>query len=173
MPEYDRVYGAKVIQSGIFEYKELYRYTYNWLVDNNYDVTEKKYSEKINPNGKEVEIEWDSSRKISDYFKFQIKVAWKIMGMTTVEVEKNGAKLKMQKANVEIRTSSVLIKDYEHRWEDNPFYKWLRTLYDRYLIRTRITDYEMKLIGETDEFLAQIKSFLALEGQRATMEASH
>ncbi len=173
MSEKDKVYGSKVKQTGIFDYKELYRFNWNWLVDNQYDITEKVYGEKIGPAGKEVDIEWDATRKISDYFKFQIKATWKILGMTNVEVEKNGAKIKMQKAQVEIKVDGILVKDYESKWEDNPLYKWLRTAYDKYLVRGRIESYEAKLIGEVDEFIAQIKSFLALEGLRDTMEGSH
>jgi hypothetical protein len=41
----------------------------------------------------------------------------------------------------------------------------LRGVYDKYIVRARVEDYERKLFGEADEFLAQMKAFLALEGK--------
>ena len=164
MSEKDTIFAGKVRQAAIFDFKELYRFLYMWLIDENYFVVEKTYSEKITPAGKEVEIEWDAKKKISDYFRFNLRIKWRILGMTDVEVEDNGKKLKLNKGNVEIRTEGVLEKDYENRWEKNPFLKFLRSIYDRYVIRTRIDEYESKIHRESDEFLAQAKAFLALVG---------
>lgn len=164
MVEKDSVFKGKVKQTGIFDFKELYRFTYTWLVDEGYLLTEKTYSEKITPGGKEIEIVWEATRKISDYFRFALKVSWRILGMTSVEVEENGKKLKMDKGQVEIAVAATLEKDYEHRWENNAFTKFLRGVYDRYIIRGRIDQYEGKIFMEADEFLTQVKSFLAISG---------
>lgn len=164
MVERDEVFTGKVKQKGIFDFPELYRFCYTWLVDKGYLVTEKTYSEKVSPDGKEVEIEWVAGKKISDYFKFELKANWRIIGMKDVEVEKDGVKVNMNKGNPEIKVTATLLKDYEHRWENSAAMKFLRTAYDRYLIRGRIDKYEEKIYLEADEFLAQIKAFLSLEG---------
>jgi len=164
MAERDTIFSGKIKHTGIFDYKEFYRFCYIWLVDQGYLLTEKTYSEKIQPNGKEVEIDWEARRKISDYFRFVIKAKWRILGMTTVEVEENGKKLKMNKGQTEIKVDAILEKDYEHRWENNAFTKFLRGLYDRYIIRGRIDYYEGRIFTEADEFIAQAKAFLAIEG---------
>ena len=44
------------------------------------------------------------------------------------------------------------------------FLKFLRGVYDRYLIRGRIENYEKKLYGEIEEFRKEVKSFLVLSG---------
>lgn len=164
MVEKDPVFKGKVRQKGIFDFKELYRFCYTWLVDQGYDVTEKKYAEKVTATGKEIEIEWVGERKISDYFRFSLKIHWRILGMTTVEVDREGKKVSMDKGDIEISVAGVLEKDYEHRWEKNAFTKFLRGLYDHYVIKSRIEAYEGKLFSEADEFIAQVKSFLAIEG---------
>lgn len=168
MSEKDTIYSTKVKQSGVFNFKDLYEFGYEWLVDEGYDVTEDKYTEGTSPGGKgkELDIEWSAYRKISDYFRFILKIKWRIMRMTDVEVEKEGTKIKMNKGIAEIKAKAILEKDYEHRWENRPAIKFLRTLYDRYLIRGRIDDYEEKLIIEIDELMAQLKAFLQLEGKR-------
>ncbi len=163
MAEKDVVVKRKLRHKGIFDFKETYNFGYSWLTDNDYDLTEKNYTEKVTDRGKEVVIEWEALRKISDYFRFQIKANWRVLGMNDIEVEEEGKKVGMQKGDVTIRFSGILIKDYENRWEGNPFFKFLRGLYERYIIRSRIEKYEDKLFGEVDELIAEMRAFLALK----------
>jgi len=166
MTELDTVSSGKVKFKGIFDFKELYRFLYTYLVDNGYFVVEKEYTEKNNQNGKEVVVKWDARRKISDYFRFYIKVNWRIIGMKDADVEKNGEKLTLNKGDNEVEIVSIIEKDYENKWDKNEFAKFLRGVYDRYIIRGRIDDYEGKIFTEANEFAAQVKAFVALEGRR-------
>jgi len=164
--EKDFVFTGKIKHKGVFDFSELYRFAYQWLIDKDYWVVEKVYSEKVTPGGKGIEIGWEAKRKISDYFAFTLKINWRVLGMKDVEVTKDGDKIKMNSGIPEIKVAAVLVKDYENNWAKSPFLNFLRTVYDRYLIRGRIDAYETKLHGEADEFLAQAKAFLALEGKR-------
>lgn len=165
MAEKDTIYKGKVKQTGVFNFKELYSFVYDYLIEDGYDLTEKTYSEKVTGDSKMIEIKWEANKKVSDYFKFQIKLDWQIIGMKEVDVDREGKKVKTNSGSIEIKFSGVLIKDYENRWEDNPVYKFLRGVYDRYIIRNRIEQFEQKLIGEIIDTLNQCKSFLVVEGR--------
>ena len=165
MPEKDTIYKGKVRQVGVFDFKDFYGFTYDWLGTEDYDITEKSYKEKISGESKDVEIEWEAFRKVSDYFKFVIKVNWKILGMKKTKVKKGDREVTMDNGDCEIKFSAVLVKDYEGRWETNAFSKFLRGVYDRYIVRQRINEYEGKLIGELTELVEQCKAYLALEGK--------
>ena len=170
MVEVDRIYESKVKFAGLFDFKSTYEFMYNWLTDYGFGVIEEKtYNEKIKPEGKEVEIIWNARKKVSDYFRFYLNIRWFIVGMTSVEVEKGGQKFKMNKGISEIKIIGFLEKDYEHRWETSAFSKFLRGVYDRYVIRSRIDEYSKKIMEEVDEFVASIKSFFELEGIRPRM----
>jgi len=166
MAEKDKVFSGKFKQKAIFNFKDFYSFTYDWLVGEGYKVTEKVYSEEIAGDSKKVEIEWEAKKKISDYFRFVIKARWMVLGLKNIEVQREGKKLKMNSGQVEIKLSAILEKDYENRWEDHPFWKFLRGIYDRYIIRSRIDQYEDKLKEEVEEFIAQSKAFLVIEGKR-------
>lgn len=167
MPELDPLIKTKIKHNGIFDFRETYKILWDWLMDQNYDVNEKSYKENIGAgNARELEIEWQAIRKVSDYFRFQIIAKWHIIGMTMVDVEIDGVKQKMNKGQFELEVKCILIKDYEDRWASKPFFKFLRTFYDKYLIKERVEQYEGKLIMEMEEFVAQAKSFLALTGKR-------
>jgi hypothetical protein len=166
MVEEDKLFETKLKDKGIFDFKETYRITYEWLINEGYLVNEKTYKETAKGPTKDVEIEWVAYKAISDYFRLVIKIRWLILGMSDVEVEIDGQKQKMNKGQMEIKFSSILQKDYESRWEHNAFMKFMRTMYDRYLIPSRIEQYEGKLLGEMDELIAELKAFLALTGKR-------
>ncbi len=166
MAEKDQVFSGKTKYTGIWDFEGVYRFVYDWFIDKGYKIIEKGYTEKIKPGGKEIEIHWDAKRKISDYFRFVIKSDWLILGMSEVEVQKENAKVKMNKGYIEIKFTAVLEKDYEHRWENSSFLKFLRGVYDRYIIKSRIEAYENKLLDETDEVIAQFKSYLAIEAKQ-------
>jgi len=166
MVELDEVFSEKIKHGGIFDFKEWYTFSYTWLNDKDYFVKEREYSEKINPDGKEIKIRWEATKKISDYFRFKLKIEWYIRGLKDVEVVKNGAKVKMNTGSPEIKVTAILEKDYENRWENSGFLKFLRGLYDMYIIRGRIDQYEENLKEEADEFIAWTKSYLALTGKQ-------
>ena len=88
--------------------------------------------------------------------------------MKKIKVKKEDREVTMDSGTIEIKFEAVLVKDYENRWENNAFLKFSRGIYDRYIIRTRIDDSELKLFQEVSEIVAQTKSFLALEGQHTT-----
>ena len=166
MAEKDKVLAEKVKHTGIFSFSELYEYLYDWFSDESYKIREKKYTEKILGDSKTIEIEWENEKKISDYFKFQIKLTWLITGLKKVEVKKEDQKVTMNSGTVEIKFSAMIIKDYENRWENQPFWKFLRGVYDRYIIRSRIDYYEDRVEDDLREIVAQTKAFLALESRK-------
>ena len=167
MAEKDKLIVTKVKHKGIFDFKEVYTFLHDWFTDESYILVEKNYKETVAANGeKELEIEWESWKKVSDYFKHTIKLQMRVLKMKDVEVEVDGEKKGMNSGQFEGKFTAILEKDYENRWENNAFLKFMRGLYDRYIIRSRIDIYAVKVWEEVHEIIAQAKSFLAIEGQR-------
>jgi hypothetical protein len=166
MSEKDKITEEKIKHAGIFDFKETYNFVYNWLIHNEYFVEEKAYVEKIKPDGKEIEIEWQAFRKISDYFRFILKFRWFIVGLNDAEIVRDGVKIKSNKGVFEVKIDAILEKDYESNWDATAFSKFMRGLYDKYIIRSRTEQYEDKIAGEMAELVAQIKAFLALESRK-------
>jgi len=168
MVEKEVIFGSKIKNTGPVNFKEFYRFCYDWLTDeSNLIVIEEKYVEKISGDIKAMDIVWTGFRKITDYFKFEIKVTWRITNMREIEIVKDGKKVKMNDGAVEIKVKGTLIRDYESKFEQSAFKKFLRGVYEKWVIPSRIEQYEDKLIEDADEFLDQAKAYLDLEGQKA------
>ncbi len=167
MPEKDTIFSSKVKYGGIFLFKDFYRFCYDWLTDETgLYISEDGYTEKLSGDSKNLDIKWTGTRKVTDYFKFEIKIAFRILELTNVEINQNNTKIKTNKGGVEIRIKGTLVKDYQGKFEINAFQKFLRAIYEKWVIPSRIEEFEEKLIGDCDEFLSQAKAYLDLEGKQ-------
>ena len=172
MAEKDKIFKGKVKMKGLFDYKNFYEFLYDYLMDENYDVFERKYQEKVSGDSKDVEIKWECMKEISDYFRFVITLDWLILGMKKVKIKKDDQEISMDTGLLEIKFSALIVKDYENRWENHPFWKFLRGIYDRYIIRTRVEQYQEKLMEEITEYISQIKGLLAIETKHETTKVT-
>ena len=167
MAEKDDIYSSKVKYEGIFSFRDFYKFCYEWLIDETkVDLAEKKYVEKIKGSSKDIDVEWEGSKKMTEYFKFDIKIKFRILGLSEVEINDGGRKIKTNKGSVEISTKGTLVRDYDGKFETTAFRKFLRAIYEKWVIASRITEYEDKIAGACDEFLEQAKAYLDLEGKK-------
>lgn len=167
MAEKEQIFSSKIKYEGIFSFKEFYKFCYSWLTDETeLLVFEDKYTEKLKGNAKDIDISWVGERKVTDYFKFQIKATFQILKMTEVQVNKGNAKVTMNEGSVEVKIKGNLIRDYEGKFETSAFKKFLRSVYEKWVIKARVEQFEGKLISDCDEFLSQAKAYLDLEGKR-------
>ncbi len=167
MAEKDKIFSSKVKHDGIFSFKNTYKFCYEWLTEETeLDIMEEKYTEKLKGAAKDIEITWVGTRKVTDYFKFQVKIEFRILGLTQVETTSQGVKLKADQGSIEIKVTGTLIRDYEGKFETTAHKKFLRSIYEKWVIPSRIEQFEEKLISDCDEFLSQVKAYLDLEGKK-------
>jgi len=165
--EKEKIFSSNISSKGIFSFQDSYKFCYDWLTEETgVDILESKYSETLKGNLKDIDIEWVGTRKVTDYFKFEIKVVFKITDLTEVEVEQGGAKIKTNKGKIKITVTGTLVRDYDGKFEKDAFRKFLRSIYEKWVIQSRIDQFEDKLFEDCDEFLSQTKAYLALEGKR-------
>ncbi|MBI4448142.1 hypothetical protein HY643_04120 [Candidatus Woesearchaeota archaeon] len=152
----------KIKKDGLFDYQELKNILRNWLLKFNYDFLEKKHDEKIMPTGKELVSEWGIMRKVSDYVKFNIEIEIRIRGMTTVMVEGKG---KMNKGWLEILFNANIEKNYMKKFseEKGTFSHFTKEIYEKYIIKAQLKNYEDKLLYEVTELHNEMKESLNAE----------
>ena len=62
-----------------------------------------------------------------------------------------------------MKFKGVFERDYEDKWEKKPLWKFLRGIYDKYIVRTTLDEYQGKLSSQAVDFVKEVKSFLQLE----------
>ncbi len=167
MAEKEEIFSSKVGYNGIFSFSEFYNFCYDWLTEEvGLGISEDKYAEKLQGDSKNIDVEWTGEKKITDYFKFQVKVQFKITGLAKVEVLRGKTKVRTNQGGVKVATKGILIRDYKGKFEKSGFQKFLRAIYEKWVIHARIEQMEDKLVGACDGFLSQAKAYLDLEGKR-------
>jgi hypothetical protein len=166
MAEKEIIIAEKLDYSGLLKFSDFYQYAHTWFSEESYGVTEEKYSEKITGNSKEIDIEWKASKQISDYFKLEQKIKFEIKSLVEVEVEIDGKKAKMQQGKVRVDIKGALVKDVKSAWDPKPMLRFLRDVYDKYIIPQKVDAMEDKIKADVKDFKEEMKSFLDLSGKR-------
>ncbi len=166
MPEKDKITEQKVKYSGIFDFRETYQFIHRWLIEEGYKVEEQKYQEQIQGEEKNIEIKWVAEKNISDYFRNEIKITFRMYSLKKIEVEKNGKRVKTNEGGFEAGITGNLVKDYENTWEKRPSMKFLRGVYDKYIIEGTIKKYSKALFDDVQNLSEQIKEFLSIEAKK-------
>jgi hypothetical protein len=168
MPGKDTVFDSKVKYKGIFNFPEFYKFCYQYIIEElQMDfLAEKEYQEKISGMAKEVKIKWEGERKLTDYFQFDLKIEFHIIAMTEVELNQGGTKIKTNKGDMKITIKGIFVKDYEGKYDVTAFKQFLRGVYEKFIIPSRIKEFEDKISGYCDDFASQAKAWLDLEGKK-------
>ena len=167
MGEKDKLSSTKIKYGGIFDFAAFYKFCWDWLRDEvGLNMSEEKYKEKLSGDSKKLEIKWVGFRDMTDYFRFEMEITFNIVGLTNVEIMHEGKKIKTNKGEIEVGVKGTLVRDYKSKFEKTAFQKFLRAIYEKTVIHARIEQFEEKIIKDCDEFLAQGKAYLDLEGKR-------
>ncbi|MEK6847833.1 MAG: hypothetical protein AABX50_01770, partial [Nanoarchaeota archaeon] len=60
----------------------------------------------------------------------------------------------------------ILVRDYNGKFETTAFKKFLRSIYEKWVIPSSIDEYQAKIASDSDGFLNQAKAYLDLEGKK-------
>ncbi len=149
------ILGIKVEKKAIFNMADLYKVMKKWFLDNNYEFIEKEYIDIAKTN---LSIKWVAEKKIDDYTKFVIEVRIKTQGLKIVTVKHK----KSNKGKISAKFESYLEKDYEDSWETNPISKFLRSIYDKFALKSKFDQYSGQLKEETYAVFNETKAYLNL-----------
>lgn len=167
MAEKDKIFANKIKYKGFFPFQDFYQFAYDWLRDETgLLLSEDKYKEKLSGDAKNIEIEWTGKRDMTDYFRFEAKVFFRIIGLANVETTRDGKKIKINTGEIEMKVEGTLVRDYKSKFEKSAIHKFLRAIYEKTVIPARVEQFEMKIIEDCTEFLAQVKAYLDMEGKR-------
>jgi hypothetical protein len=153
----------QVVYEGIFSFKEVYKTIGGWFGDKGYIPVEKRVHESVSKNARHVELDLEPYKKFSDYAKSVIRVHVTGQNITDVEITKDGHKKKMQKGKLVITFDSWLETDYEHRWETQPVFYVIRSLFEKYIYTPFLSGFIKGVRDDTLELKEQLKAYLNLE----------
>src|SRR3989338_6688722 len=166
MVEKDTIIKEKIKYTGLGEFKPIYKFARDWFWKEDFAVVEDSYTEKVMGSAKEIEMEWTANKKITDYFRITIKLKWRILNMTDVEVEVEGKRKKMHNfGELGIERKGILEKDYSSKWGASAYERFFKEVYQKYVVPQRTERKEDQTRDFVQDFKEEIKAFLELSGR--------
>jgi hypothetical protein len=159
-----RVYlfeALKIKQDSIFDFDELYKRLFSWFEISGYDFHEKGYEKHNMGETDNLKIYWVATKNVDEYTQFVIEMSFFLIGMKGVEIEKDGVKIKTNKATMEIRMSAYLIKDHGDKLKKKVG-DFGRKLYEKFIIKGRLDDQEIRLYNESHLLIDEVKAFVSM-----------
>ncbi len=156
------VENLKLEYEGLFSVAELYKLIDRWFKDQGYDKKEIKNVEQVGHEGKYIELELQPWKNISDYVQYLIKLRLYAKNVKEVDVEKDGAKVKLNQGKVVIIIDGYFVTDHEGRWESRPTLFFWRTILDKYFYRGPLARSEGGVVEEIANLHTTLKAFLNL-----------
>jgi len=147
--------------SGNFDYKEIYKKLYVWITQQGYSKPyEKKYWEKVKPDGKLAEFVWETTKTKDDYFKFTIEIQFTFDGLKEGEAEYKGKKIKLDNGRAEIKFNATLTRNFKATWknENGLMFK----IYEKYIIPDKIEEMKIDLYQDTNKLIEETKNYFNL-----------
>ena len=162
---------ASVKYEDVFNMKELYKATRDWLIANEYTTAkgsekmEKFYLEKHTPNGaRELWIWWRNARSPheSKYFKYHMNVDYHVLNMKDVEIMHQGQKLKANKGEVEVIINCWLETEAEFEVKKSIF-AFIAERFNKRIYKKQIEEHKRDIKEDLDKLQNFIKQFLELK----------
>lgn len=162
MPEIDLVVSElKLTKEGVFNFEDLYRTIKEWLNFHKYDYYERNYVDITKLESKDINIKFESEKKVDDYTKFVLEFSVKVKDHKIIlSADK---KKKLVQGVLTISIGSGIQTDFSGEWEDNPMKKFFRGIYDKFVEGNKRAMLNSELKEETYSFYNELKAFLNLQ----------
>ncbi|MBW2980841.1 hypothetical protein KY360_05485 [Candidatus Woesearchaeota archaeon] len=125
--------GLRLSYNGIFDIIDFYKTVEDWIRENGYEKEIKKKLEHVIPTGKKLEWHIEIWKQVYDWARIVVSMRALFNNVKEVELEKAGAKRRLNHGDALIIFDAWLEMDLEGRWQQKPGYFFLRTLFDKFV----------------------------------------
>ncbi len=141
--------GMELDYEGLFDLRSLLNVIDKSCAEKGYVKQEKRRTEKAEEKGKDFYIEMRPTKVKNVYFLLMIKIRMHITNITEVEVIVDGRTKKLNKGKIHAVFDAWTISDIQFRWEQTPWYYFLRLLVNQYIWRIGPDKFVEEIIDDT------------------------
>lgn len=154
------VFDKEFSYEGLLSVQGFYRQARNWLDEHGYNPFEAKHEEQIFEDGKQIFIEINGEKKLSDYAKITWISKITFSNLQEVSVEQEGNSIRMHKGRVRAVGMVISVTDWDKTFEQNAFQYFIRVMMDKYVFKSYISKAEKKAKSDYSVYEDRLKSYL-------------
>ena len=175
----------KIKYKDVLDFGEFYAAMYEWMKEHGWrdpeegeDHFETYYGEKISQNGsKEIWIRWRLTKTPQDVgeinvgqvndgipaLRYHLDIDYHLLGLSGVEIVKEGKKIKAQKGEVEITIKPLMEKLYSSVFDKHEILKHFKPFFERKVYKSVVDTRVKQLYQEMYELQNWMKQWLKLK----------
>jgi hypothetical protein len=140
---------------GKFVLDDVYKTIAKWGKNKQYNICENEYATKKDGKLQTLKIRLDVYKKITDYVKIGLFVIVKATDISNIKYKNKN----MQEGSILINLTSYVKKDYEDTWTRKTTSRFLRELYERFIVSNRFDKYEEEIGNDLKSLKLCLKDF--------------
>lgn len=149
----------KLEYKGLFKASDMFKLVDSWLFERGMEKRVNKNYELETSDGKFLEWEVASWKKVTDYIRIIISPRFLIYGLKKTDIAVDSEIKQLDHGRVIVYFDSYIEYDYDHRWDGHPFFVFLRTLYDKFIFSTYTHRFEERLAMDTHQLYDTMEKF--------------
>jgi hypothetical protein len=153
------VKGISIKYNSPFNMIDLYNSLKSWFDINRYTFYETSYDEKATGDKKSLTIRWVGTKELDDYTQVELKAEIELNDYEIIKAESE----KLTKGKLKLKFTSLMVTDYEEKWDKNPLSKFFKAISDKYFEANKFSIYKKEIKNDTYDIYNKTKSFLNLQ----------
>jgi uridine kinase len=145
--------------NGPFNAKDLFRHITAFLKERGWDLVIMKEFEQNLKNGKNMEWQIKCWKRLTDYVRYWPKVRILVFNYNKVDAVLDNKKIKIGNGKAVIYIDGFMELDESHRWEQFPFFQFLRTLYNNFFYKVYTERFEQRLTYDVYHLYHSLEQF--------------
>jgi len=146
---------------GLFDLKGLLDTINSISAKRGYATSEKRRVEKTVETGRELYMEIRAMKRKQAEHDLALNIRVDLKNIEDAEVSINKVPARIEKGDVKISIDAWELTEYQWRWEQTPWYVFLKSLYDKF-IKKVTGKYHGELISDAHYIGENIKAYLEL-----------
>ena len=155
------VLGMQINYQGIFNYSDLIVMIDSFFKKRGYTKHNMGHSESVSDKGRMVKLRLRPFKKVK-INKLEVQIWLNITEMKDVTKKVDGLNLKLNRGKVNCVIDAFVIQDMRGKWEARAEYTFIRTIFDKFLFKSKTRDFEGMVKSDAVELRDEINSFLNL-----------
>jgi len=153
------IFSNRVVQEGPFDINMIYKKLKEWFENHHYEYSETENTTNLKPKGANLKIKMKGERLVTEYYKFTININFQILDTEKVKIKDKV----LDYGNLEAREEVILELDYKKKFDKSKFGKFIRFVYNNYIIKQQIlSEYCGKAYGEGMSLFETLKDAIGL-----------
>ena len=162
----------RVKYKDVFDVKDFYEFFHEWLLERGWgdseeddDHWEPYYFERVQSgNVKEIELHWRVAKDAPNSpFKYYLDLNWHIIGLSSVDVVKDGIKRSVNKGEIEVEVKGFIEELYKDYFDAFSLTKQFKKLFSKRVYDQTIEFRKKEIYQETYALQNAIKQWFKLK----------